>query len=171
MRRPVRGDSWRKGLAGERRVGTELNRLGRYGWHVLHSVPLPREVDIDHLLIGPGGVFSVNTKHHPGRTVRVGDTAATVGQGPPRPYPPKSRAEARRVRVALERHCDFPVPVQPVLVFVGVTALTVDPDVGDLRVYQDRQISALGSLTGTLSPAHVAHLFATARDRRAWLDA
>ena len=45
-------------------MGAELNRLGRHGWRVLHSIRLANRVDIDHLPIGPGGVFSINTKHH-----------------------------------------------------------------------------------------------------------
>jgi hypothetical protein len=69
LRRPSEWDSWWKGLAGERRVGAELNRLGRHGWRVLHSIPLANKADIDHLLIGPGGVFSINTKHHHKRAV------------------------------------------------------------------------------------------------------
>lgn len=64
LRCPTDWDSWRKGLAGEKRVGAELNRLARHGWRVLHSIPLADKVDVDHLLIGPGGVFSINTKHH-----------------------------------------------------------------------------------------------------------
>jgi len=41
-------------------------------WRVLHSVPL-RDArgavrgDIDHVLIGPPGVVTINTKHHPPR--------------------------------------------------------------------------------------------------------
>lgn len=31
LRRPTEWDSWQKGLAGERRVGAELNRLARHG--------------------------------------------------------------------------------------------------------------------------------------------
>ncbi|WP_373309716.1 nuclease-related domain-containing protein [Streptomyces tendae] len=72
LRRPTEWDAWRKGLEGERRVGAELNRLGRHGWRVLHSIPLATKVDIDHLLIGPGGVFSINTKHAPPQEGRVG---------------------------------------------------------------------------------------------------
>ncbi|MCZ0989133.1 nuclease-related domain-containing protein [Streptomyces diastatochromogenes] len=40
-------------------MGAELDRLRPQGWRVLHSVPLPREVDLDHLLIGPGGLLQV----------------------------------------------------------------------------------------------------------------
>jgi hypothetical protein len=53
LRQPSEWESWRKGLVGERRVGAELNRLGRHGWRVLHSIPLANKGDIDHLLIGP----------------------------------------------------------------------------------------------------------------------
>ncbi|MFF4287034.1 nuclease-related domain-containing protein [Streptomyces sp. NPDC001633] len=139
LRRPSEWDSWRKGLAGERRVGAELNRLGRHGWRVLHSVPLANKVDIDHLLIGPGGVFSINTKHHHQRAVWVGDDSVKVDHGKPAPYARKSRAEAKRVARVLERYCDFPVPVEPVLVFVGVTELKVVATQLDARVYQERQ--------------------------------
>ncbi|WP_323445976.1 nuclease-related domain-containing protein [Streptomyces yaizuensis] len=171
VERALRRDPLRTRPPGERRVAAELGRLTRYGWHVLHGIPLPRASDLGHLLIGPGGVFTVDTLHCPGAAVRVDATTATVGAGLPLSCPAESRAGALRVRTALERHCGFPVPVQPVLVFTGVTALTVDPALSDVRVYQDRQISALGSLTGTLAPDRVTHLFTTARDRRAWLDA
>ncbi|MER5772433.1 nuclease-related domain-containing protein [Streptomyces sp. NPDC001985] len=171
LRRPSTWDSWRKGLAGERRVGAELNRFRRHGWQVLHSVPLPRDVDIDHLLIGPGGVFCVNTKHHDRKAVEVGDDAVRIAGGRPRPYPARSRAEARRVRRVLERFCGFDIPVEPVLVFVGVTELRVTSSGAGIRIYQDRQVSALACLSGALTPERVAEIFAVARDRRSWLDA
>ncbi|WP_433452518.1 nuclease-related domain-containing protein [Streptomyces sp. CA-142005] len=168
LRRPSEWDSWRKGLAGERRVGAELNRLGRHGWRVLHSIPLANKVDIDHLLIGPGGVFSINTKHHDKKAVWVGDDSVKVDHGKPAPYARKSRAEAKRVARVLERYCDFPVPVEPVLVFVGVTDLKVVATQLDVRVYQERQVSALGPLSGVLTADQVERVFGVARHRQAW---
>ncbi|MEV0178451.1 nuclease-related domain-containing protein [Streptomyces sp. NPDC050625] len=171
LRRPSEWDSWRKGLAGERRVGAELNRLGRHGWRVLHSVPLANKVDIDHLLIGPGGVFSINTKHHHKRAVWVGDDSVKVDHGKPAPYARKSRAEAKRVGRVLECYCDFPVPVEPVLVFVGVTELKVVATQLDVRVYQERQVSALAPLSGVLTADQVAQVYSVARHRQAWAQA
>ncbi|MEU4926797.1 nuclease-related domain-containing protein [Streptomyces yokosukanensis] len=171
LRRPSEWDSWRKGLAGERRVGAELNRLGRHGWRVLHSVPLANKVDIDHLLIGPGGVFSINTKHHDKRAVWVGDDSVKVDHGKPAPYARKSRAEAKRVARVLERYCDFPVPVEPVLVFVGVTELKVVATQLDVRVYQERQVSALAPLSGVLTADQVEQVYSVARHRQAWSKA
>ncbi|MFE0405162.1 nuclease-related domain-containing protein [Streptomyces nigra] len=168
LRRSSEWDSWRKGLAGERRVGAELNRLGRHGWRVLHSVPLADKVDIDHLLIGPGGVFSINTKHHHKRAVWVGDDSVKVDHGKPAPYARKSRAEAKRVARVLERYCDFSVPVEPVLVFVGVTELKVVATQLDVRVYQERQVSALAPLSGVLAADQVEQVYGIARHRQAW---
>ncbi|MEU2713847.1 nuclease-related domain-containing protein [Streptomyces sp. NPDC007205] len=171
LRRPTEWDSWRKGLAGERRVGAELNRLGRHGWRVLHSVPLANKVDIDHLLIGPGGVFSINTKHHHKRAVWVGDDSVKVDHGKPAPYARKSRAEAKRVARVLERYCDFPVPVEPVLVFVGVIELKVVATQLDVQVYQERQVSALAPLSGVLTADQVEQVYSVARHRQAWSQA
>jgi hypothetical protein len=47
--------AWRVGADGEETVGARLDKLGKYGWHVLHSVPVgTRGSDIDHVVIGPG---------------------------------------------------------------------------------------------------------------------
>lgn len=171
LRRPAAGDSWRKGMTGERRVGAELDRLHRQGWRVLHSIPLPRGVDLDHLLIGLGGVFSINTKNHPNQAVWVGDDAVKVEHGTPRPYPRKSRAEAQRVQRVLERYCGFAVPVQPVLVFVGVTDLKVVATQLAVRVYREREVAALAPLTGVWSVDQVEQIYRVARHRQAWLEA
>ncbi|GAA2438677.1 nuclease-related domain-containing protein [Streptomyces glaucus] len=171
LRRPTEWDSWRKGLAGERRVGAELNRLGRHGWRVLHSIPLANKVDIDHLLIGPGGVFSINTKHHHKRAVWVGDDSVKVDHGKPAPYARKSRAEANRVVRVLERYCDFPVPVEPVLVFVGVSELKVVATQLSVRVYEERQVAALAPLSGVLTADQVEQVYSVARHRQAWAQA
>lgn len=40
---------------------------------ILHSIPVGTgRGDIDHVVIGPPGVFTINTKHHPGRRLDVG---------------------------------------------------------------------------------------------------
>ncbi|MDQ0789192.1 nuclease-related domain-containing protein [Streptomyces sp. B3I8] len=168
LRHPAEWDSWRKGLAGEQRVGAELRRLERHGWRVLHSIPLADKVDVDHLLIGPGGVFSINTKHHRKRAVWVGDDSVKVDHGKPAPYARKSRAEAKRVARVLERFCGFPVPVEPVLVFVGVTDLKVVATQLSVRVYREREVAALAPLSGVLTAERVEQVYSVARHRQAW---
>lgn len=57
---------WRRGAEGEEVVGQVLEGLAADGWHVLHDVSFGRG-NIDHIAIGPGGVFTVETKSHGGR--------------------------------------------------------------------------------------------------------
>ncbi len=59
-----------RGAKGEEQVGGLLEGLAGQGWHVVHDASLGRG-NVDHILIGPGGVFTVETKSHPG-PVRVG---------------------------------------------------------------------------------------------------
>ena len=59
-------DRWLRGAEGERRVGTALAELTADGWMALHGVSLGRG-DVDHILVGPGGIFTIETKSHRGR--------------------------------------------------------------------------------------------------------
>ena len=49
------------GDLGEQWTAHELRRLRRDGWRLVNHVTL-RTPDIDHVLIGPGGVFAIETK-------------------------------------------------------------------------------------------------------------
>jgi Nuclease-related domain len=56
------------GAAGERRTAHLLAALERQGWVVLHDLAVPRsQANIDHLVIGPGGVFVIDSKQYRGR--------------------------------------------------------------------------------------------------------
>jgi hypothetical protein len=59
-----------RGAAGEERVGGLLEELADTRWHVIHDASLGRG-NLDHIVIGPPGVFTVETKSHPG-PIRVG---------------------------------------------------------------------------------------------------
>jgi hypothetical protein len=60
--------AWRRGAAGERRTARLLGPLERQGWVVLHDLAVPRSrANIDHLVIGPGGVFVIDSKQYRGR--------------------------------------------------------------------------------------------------------
>lgn len=64
---PGAARSWARGAAGERLTAQVLAPLGRLGWAVLHDRRLPGGANIDHLLIGPGGVWVVDSKAYAGR--------------------------------------------------------------------------------------------------------
>ncbi|MEX5631534.1 nuclease-related domain-containing protein [Parafrankia sp. FMc2] len=162
-------EGWRTGLAGERIVAAELAPLESRGWRVLHSIPLANEVDIDHLLIGPGGVFSINTKHHHGSRIWVGDDAVRLG---PRAYQyvRKARAEAQRASTALSRACGFDICVAGVLAFVNAEQLTVVETLKDVyAVHHDDLGTAFDVLRPVWGPADVERIYACARVPATWV--
>ena len=53
----------RLGYEAELAVGQELNDLARLGYRVFHDLSVDeREFNVDHVLVGPAGVFAVETK-------------------------------------------------------------------------------------------------------------
>ena len=70
--------AYRVGTDGEEEVAWRMRKLGD-GWHVLHSVPVgEKDSDIDHVVIGPPGVFTLNTKNHSRKKVWVAERAFMV---------------------------------------------------------------------------------------------
>lgn len=55
-----------RGLEGEQRVGAVLDGMQRLGWKALHDVDTGRG-NIDHVVVGPGGLIAIETKSHRGR--------------------------------------------------------------------------------------------------------
>ena len=79
-REPLHPDarSCYRGALGELEVASTLSRLDQR-WTVLHAVPVGSAgADIGHLVIGPGGTFTVNTKNHPRKKIWAGGTGFVV---------------------------------------------------------------------------------------------
>jgi hypothetical protein len=61
---------WARGAAGEIVTAALLESLSRKRWVVLHDLALPgSRANVDHLVIGPTGVWVVDTKAYRGRVV------------------------------------------------------------------------------------------------------
>lgn len=60
--------SWDAGAVGERLVADKLSRLLPHGWFLLHDVHWPGrpKANLDHVLVGPGGVVVVDAKNWTG---------------------------------------------------------------------------------------------------------
>lgn len=66
-----------RGASAEEQVGGLLDQLA--GWRVIHDASLGRG-NVDHILIGPAGVFTVETKSHPGPVRVAAVHGATIRQ-------------------------------------------------------------------------------------------
>ncbi len=112
----------RTGLAGERYVGNFLqNWLLRKGYWVIHDI-VDDAGNIDHAVIGPGGVFSVETKT---RTKRKGENKVTYdgtqilvnGVPPDRDPVIQAKASAKSLQRVLRDYTGTTVDVRPVVLF------------------------------------------------------
>lgn len=109
-------DQYVKGIAGEYVVGDALNTLYANGWAILHSIPIyDGRADIDHLLIGPGGVWTVNAKSHGAETIRINKDYMAVGRIRV-DYIPSARYEAKAAERALAG-AGIETPVRGAVVF------------------------------------------------------
>jgi len=161
--------SWAVGLRGERVVGGRLNRLRRDGWKILHSVQWPSGTDIDHLVIGLPGVFTVNTKHHRGAAIWQGDHAITLNRSKT-PYVPVSQSEAEKVARLLSERCGFPVPVRPVIAMVGAASIKIGSELASVLLVDGARVDQrLSGRSPQLSGDQVERIFTVARDSRTWL--
>jgi hypothetical protein len=74
--------AWRRGAKGERRTARRLHRLGR-GWTVFHDLAIPgSRANADHLVIGPPGVFLIDSKLYRGRLTLTSDGTLWNGRRP-----------------------------------------------------------------------------------------
>ncbi len=75
--------NWRRGARGEQRTARQLARLARHGWVIFHDLAVPgSRANVDHLVIGPGGVFLVDSKNWRGRLVFAPDGTLWHGSYP-----------------------------------------------------------------------------------------
>jgi hypothetical protein len=114
----------RLGRDGERTVGQELEKLRAYGYRVYHDF-LAAGFNIDHIVIGPTGVFTINTKtiskaknleatiEYNGHVVRIPGTRLDRD--------PIAQAKAERdfIRNWIRDKANRDAPVRPAVVFVN----------------------------------------------------
>lgn len=137
-------------------------------WRAIHSIPLASDVDVDHLVIGPGGVLTLNAKHHPGARVWVaGDTLMVNGAR--QPYVHKSRHEARRAAALLGVATHRAVSVTGVIVLVGAEELTVKTSLSGVEVlYRGRLVRWLRRQPEVFDDDAIEALLEAARRPSTW---
>ena len=142
--------AWRRGARGERRTARALRPLLRVGWTVLHDVAIPdSRANADHVLIGPPGVFLVDTKAWHGHITMAADGSAWHNGHPMDGALDTVRWEADQLAAALG------APVLPLLC------------VHDARLPWDELYVAGEPIVPVLTPAR---LMATLRTLPAHLD-
>jgi Nuclease-related domain len=124
---------WYVGALGEIAVGNAIDSLPA-PWSVFHSLPIgTRGADIDHLVVGPGGVFCLNTKNHRNARIWVANHTMMVN-GHKQPYIRNSTHEARRLTTILRTIARDDLTVRAVIAVVGAQQITVRSKPEDVAV-------------------------------------
>ncbi|TDC64406.1 NERD domain-containing protein [Actinomadura sp. GC306] len=142
--------AWRKSSAAERRTEKQLKSLQRNGYVVLHARAVPRDDDgvsdgrIDHLVIGPSGVYAIDSekwdKRLPVRTM----SHLKLFHGPfnKKDRLDEARWEAQQASSILAERVGFEVPVQPSVAIYGPSIPWKVMRVRDVDVYAGNRARA-----------------------------
>lgn len=169
-RSPLTDDTrpWFQGALGEVEVARHMARLEPQ-WRVLHAVPVgAKGSDIDHVVIGPGGVFTLNAKHHAGQSVWVGGRTLMVG-GQKVPHVRNAGHEALRAGQRLTAALGREVTVRGIIAVVGAKSLTVKEQPATVTVLTaQRLVRWLHQQPAVLGPEDVAAIAAVAARPGTW---
>ncbi|MBM9461678.1 NERD domain-containing protein [Nocardioides sp. zg-536] len=162
--------AWSVGASGEETVATELARIARgSSWRFLHSVPVgTMGSDIDHVLIGPGGVFTINTKALRNAKIWIASNTFMVN-GHRQPYLRNSRHEADRATKLLSAAVGRATRVHAVIAVVDPREITVREPPADVTVLTRRDLPRWArDLPPVLDAEAVEAVFNVARRSTTW---
>ncbi|HRD68434.1 MAG TPA: nuclease-related domain-containing protein [Candidatus Competibacter sp.] len=109
---------------GERVVGQYLEHLRARGYQVFHDL-IGEHFNVDHVLIGPGGVFTVETKTHgkplkgPAEITYDGERVTVAGRAPERDPVIQAKAQAHWLQSVLLESTGKRFEVHAVVLYPG----------------------------------------------------
>ncbi|MFA9444468.1 NERD domain-containing protein [Egicoccus sp. AB-alg6-2] len=159
--------SWRRGAEGEEVVARRLERLPR-PWAVVHDLTVGRRgANLDHLVLGPAGIFVLNTKNLTG-CLTVYDHAV-LQNGHKTAFVPAALREARTVQDRLSTALGRPVHAWSVLVVLGCE-ITIKKPLANLTLLREHDLPGWFERlpTGVFSEGDVLRLERLARDPDTW---
>jgi hypothetical protein len=160
--------AWNTGAEGERLTARQLAQLEPDGFVILHDRRLPGSwrANIDHVVIGPPGVFVVETKSLSGKVEVRGDEVYVAGRRRTRMLD-EARREAMGVGVALATELEeLELGVTPVIVVHRARLPFFRSVACGIRIVSGGDlVGALRGAEPVLSPEEVEWLASTAESR------
>ena len=120
--------NYRRGLLGEQAVAEQLQSLAASGYRVFHDILKDGKGNIDHAVVGPAGVFAIETKYRtkqPGKPGEPDHKAEFDGSkiqfpsGYDAKAPEQARQNARWLADKLSQATGTRVSVQPIVALPG----------------------------------------------------
>lgn len=138
----VQGRSWLWAALGEMEVARAVARLGQ-PWAVIHSIPVhdtESDACIDHLIVGPGGVFVVRAASFSGQDVWVSERSLVVA-GHSLPHMRQTAHAVGEAERALSAATGVPVSVVGIIAIVEPESVTVSGRPRDVIVMTSAQLT------------------------------
>ena len=164
-----------RGVVSEIEVGAALDRLGA-DWSVLHALPADPgsgefgSGDIDHLVVGPAGVFVVATKNHSGNNVWASQRTLLVA-GVRHPHIRNLALEMGRAERSLTAAAGYAVEVSGIIAMVAAKSLVVREKHRDVAVLGASHIVGwLQRHKRVLRAAQVSHISTAASLASTWFQ-
>ncbi len=125
----IRSNRW--GLLGEQAVAEELQRLIPSGYKIFHDIPCEKmdcKWNIDHVAVGPAGVFAIETKYRTKLPGKAGEDHKAEFDGVKIQFssgnydaeaPAQARQNARWLATEMSKATGERVTVQPIVALPG----------------------------------------------------
>ena len=126
-----------RGERGERHVADVLEELRTEGYKPVHDI-VGDGFNIDHVIVGPGGVFAIETKYRSGRgqiTFRNTEGVFVGDRLEEKDCLKQARANAKSTSDLILENCGRREWVTPIVVFVGEWKIKNDWRDTDARVF------------------------------------
>lgn len=132
-----------RGERGELKVAEALEELRSAGYRVFHD--LVRDgFNIDHVVVGPGGVFAIETKFRSGEgeiTFRNGEGLFVDGRLEEKDSLKQARGNAGEMNRLIRDNCGIDAWVFPLVVFVGDWRVRNDWQTTNARVFTPETVT------------------------------
>jgi len=154
-------------------VGGVLERLPPE-WTVISAVPAgsapagSEAPGIDHVVVGPGGLFTISCKVHTNRAVWVADSILVVDRTT-LGHIPEAVTQAQRVTDVLGERMLLPATAQPVVAIVDAKRITIRERPAEVLVLDARSLNGtLTSLPPVLGAAELQEIRGILNDPESW---
>jgi hypothetical protein len=156
--------AWQRGAAGELHVARLLEPLVQQGWGINYDLRVPgSKANIDHVVIGPPGIFVIDAKHYSGRLRLSRDGLLWHGRYLLSPALSTVRWEADKLQARIGA---ADIAVVPVVAVVGTTVPYGQVTAHDVTVVPARRLPGLlRSLPPTLTPERAREVAAQINQR------
>ena len=132
-----------RGERGELRVAEVLDELRSCGYRAFHDLP-GDGYNIDHVVVGPAGVFAIETKFRSGHgeiEFRNGEGLFVGGYPEEKDSLKQARSNAAEVNRIIKESCGINRWVTPLVVFVGNCTIKNSWGNTDARVFTADQVA------------------------------